>query len=125
MTDENHIPSKKRHGCLTAYLIFMLIANSATALIISGMIISYAEPMNWALPILTIACFFNLACVIAILKWKKWGFWGFSVSAIFIFGVNLSIGTPLGSSIGGLFGIAVLYGVLQIGKDNKGWSQLD
>ncbi len=125
MTDETGVPLKQRHGCLTAYLISMLIANSATALIITGTIITHAQTIHWALPIVAIAGFFNLACAIAILKWKKWGFWGFCVSAIIVFVANMSIGTPLGSSIAGLLGFAVLYGVLQIGRDNKGWPQLD
>ena len=39
----------------------------------------------------------------------------------FIFTRCLSIG----SALAGIAGIAVLFGVLQIGKENKGWTQLD
>jgi hypothetical protein len=67
----------------------------------------------------------NVLCAVALLRWKKWGFWGFVASAVAIFIVNLSIGLGPSSVLGGAVGVAVLYGVLQIGKENKGWPQLE
>ena len=120
---------KQRHGCLTASLVLMIIANSATALIylFGSSAIKQALPgmSSWALVVMEIFSTFNLICAIALFKWKKWGFWGFTVSGVVAFFVNLSVGIGIGHALIGIVGIALLYGVLHIGKENKGWPQLD
>ncbi len=121
--------NKQRHGCLTAYLILLIVANSATSLIYllgSKAITQNTSSMpEWAIPVLITFGVFNLICAIALFKWKKWGFWGCCISAVIMAGINLSLGLEIKSVIGGFVGIAILYGVLQIGKENKGWIQLD
>ena len=57
--------------------------------------------------------------------WKKWGFYGFCGSAAAALVVNLSIGVGPAQSFMGLIGVGLLYAVLQIGGENKGWTQLD
>jgi hypothetical protein len=42
-----------------------------------------------------------------------------------VFAVNLAIGLDIISAILGLVGVAVLFGALHIGKENKGWTQLE
>jgi hypothetical protein len=120
---------KQRHGCLTAILVVMIIANSASALMYllgSGFIRQNSPNMpDWAFPVLIVGSLFNLACAIALFKWKKWGFWGLAASSAVVFFINLSIGLALGSAVLGLMGIFVLYGVLQIGQERKGWTQLE
>ena len=120
--------NKSRHGCLTAWLIFMMIANSMSVLIyvLGGQAIKQAIPNSpgWLFPSLIVLSAFNLVCAIALFKWKKWGFWGFLGSSVAAFIINLSIGMGLVQSVLGLLGIAILYGVLNIGENNKGWSQL-
>ena len=120
---------KQRHGCLTAWLVLMIVANSATFLmyILRGQVIKQAFPKapGWAFTVLTVFSAFNLVCAIALFKWKKWGFWGFVVSGIVAFTVNLEIGLGIGQSLFGLLGIVLLYAVLNIGKDKKGWPQLE
>jgi hypothetical protein len=119
---------KKRHGCLTAWLVMMIIANSATALsyLLGSAFMKQTFPNapNWGFPVLIILGLANLICAIALLRWKKWGFWGTCASTIVIFITNLYIGTG-GAAILGLAGPALLYAVLQIGGENNGWSQLD
>ena len=121
--------SKKRHGCLTAFLILMVIANSLGAVIylLGSSFIKQNMPgmPSWVILITGIFSVFNFACAIALFKWKKWGFWGFLISSIIALFINSSIGLGIGQSLSGLLGIAILYGVLHIGKENKGWSQLD
>ena len=121
--------SKSRHGCLTAFLVFMIIANSVTAIIylFGSDAISRALPdaPGWVFLVLAVFSVFNLACAIALFKWKKWGFWGFCLSGGFALVINVSIGLGVGRSLSGLIGIAILYGVLHIGKENKGWPQLN
>jgi len=120
---------KKRHGCLTAWLVLMIIGNSATAFtyLFGGVGFSQAFPgvPGWAMPLLVLMSIFNLVCSVALLRWKKWGFWGFAATTVFALILNLSFGLSVGSALSGLLGIFILYGVLHIGKENKGWSQLD
>ncbi len=127
----NQAPAQKqRHGCLTAYLILMIIANSLVALMylprlrIIHDIRMLQWARAWAFPVLIVAGVFNVVCAIALLRWKKWGFWGFAVSTVIIFSVNLSIGLDIWPALLGLLGLPILYGVLHIGKEKKGWSQL-
>jgi hypothetical protein len=53
------------------------------------------------------------------------GLWGLVASAAVALGVNIAIGLGPLAAIGGIIGVSLLYGVLQIGKENKGWSQLE
>lgn len=123
------VRAKSRHGCLTAWLVLMLVANSASAL----MYIFGAENIRrnmpavpqWAFPVLIVFSLFNLACAIALFRWKKWGFWGFCASGIIALVINLYIGINPVTALSGLIGLALLFGVLQIGKENKGWPQLE
>ena len=120
---------KQRHGCLTAFLIVMIIANSFSTLVylIGGAVVRQTLPQapDWFLPAMVVLGIFNLICVVALFKWKKWGFWGFCASSMLALIVNTVSGINVGQSLLGLLGIAILFGVLHIGKDNKGWPQLD
>jgi len=111
---------KQRHGCLTAYLIFAIIVNVGVALYyVLGGLATFAIGA-----IFVVLLIFNIICFVALFKWRKWGFWGCVVCIIAGLCLNLYIGLgPV--SFSGLIGLAVLYGVLQIGKENKGWPQLD
>ena len=67
----------------------------------------------------------NVVFAIAIFQWKKWGFFGVIVNTIVAFGINMYAGVGIGQSVLGLVGVGVLFGVLQIGGDQNGWSQLE
>ena len=120
---------KSRHGCLPAWLVLVIVANSATGLMYllgsDAIRKTIPDAPGWAFPVLIVFSVFNLVCAIALFQWKKWGFWGFCVSSVVALIVNLAIGLGIGSALGGLIGAAITYGVLQIGKENKGWPQLD
>ncbi|MCJ7751468.1 MAG: hypothetical protein MUQ65_10305, partial [Armatimonadetes bacterium] len=117
------------HGCLTALLVLMIVANSAAGLLyLSGSgAIKQVLPgaASWVFPVMGILGLFNLVCAVALLKWRKWGFWGLVASSIVASLVNMSMGVGVGTSVVGMVGIALLYGVLQIGGENRGWPQLD
>jgi hypothetical protein len=121
--------AKQRHGCLTAWLVLMIVANSAVALMYllgsSALRRSLPNAPGWAFPVLIAIGVLNVVFAVALLQWKKWGFWGFCATAVAALFVNLSIGLGVGQSLIGLVGIAILYGVLQIGSANKGWPQLE
>jgi MFS superfamily sulfate permease-like transporter len=121
--------AKKRHGCLTAWLVLMFVGNSAAALIyllgIEGIRQRLPNMTLGAFSLLIVMFLFNLVCVIALFKWKKWGFWGACASTIVTTVVNISTGLGIGAFWGGVISVAILYGVLQIGEENQGWTQLD
>jgi FtsH-binding integral membrane protein len=120
--------AKKRHGCLTAWLVLMIVANSASALwyVLRSETIRRSLPnaLGWTLPVLIVVSLFNVVCAVALLQWKKWGFWGSCASAVVSLVVNLWLGLGTGVA-GAVVGVLLLYGVLHIGKENKGWPQLD
>lgn len=129
--EENSNVAKQRHGCVTAWLIMMIIINSLTAVIYlfaSDMITEnlpgdVSTPMIVLLGIIGIG---NVVFSVLLFQWKKIGFWGFIVTSIAALIVNLSIGLGIGQSVFGLVGIVVLYGVLQIKKDNvPAWDNLE
>ena len=121
--------TKKRHGCLTAYLIFMMIANTLAIVAYAGFgaAIQKANPgmPDWAMLVLPMFGVLNVVCAIGLFKLRKWGFWGFVISAAVVFFINIAIGLNILQALFGLVGIAIIYGVLQIGGENKGWTQLD
>jgi hypothetical protein len=107
----------------------MIIANVFVG--ISNIILSMTlseEELNFSKGILGfIGCFgiLNVIFAIAIFKFKKWGFYVFCASAAIVFVINLSAGISLINALIGLFGIVVLFAVLNIGKENKAWPQLE
>lgn len=114
---------------MTAWLILMIIANSLTALTYlfgSGAIQQqFPNAPGWAFPVLAVLGIVNLVCAIALFAWKKWGLYVFVATSVVAFVVNLTVGLNIIQALSGLVGIAVLYGVLHIGKENKGWPQLE
>ena len=67
----------------------------------------------------------KLVSAYAILSWKKWGFWLFSFICFFNLGLNLITGFQIPNGIFGVILAAMLLGVLHIGGDKKGWTQLE
>ena len=100
---------------------------ATVAYVAFGAAIKEANPgmPDWALIVLPIFGVLNIACAIGLFKLKKWGFWGFVISATIVFFINFSIGLNILQALLGFVGIAIIYGVLQIGGENKGWTQLD
>ena len=120
---------KRRHGCLTAWLILALIANSTTVLIYTlGSATfrpAYPNAPGWAASALILGGILNIVFAIALFRWKRWGFWGYVATIALTIAVNLVLGLNVVQAMPGLVGVAILYGVLQIGKEDKGWPQLE
>jgi hypothetical protein len=119
---------KKRRGCLTAYLTAGLIVNPAIVLLYPAggtpMKQTYPGAPAWGLPVLIVCGLVNILSLTALLRRKKWGFWLFTGMSLFTLLVNLAVGAGLFPSLFGLAGPALLYGVLQIGEEDKAWLQL-
>ena len=128
---------KERHAFLTAYLVLGITLNSFALL---GYLFKsvlnrpdFSGVPAWELIVVPIPPFFYIVCLIAILNWKKWGFYGVIATFILTFVIILTMGI-YGSGVMGIYGsgvfwgfvhIALLYGLLQIGGDKKGWTQLE
>jgi hypothetical protein len=118
---------KQRHGCLTALLILMILANSYLTLSYTVNLIGSmngASSLTWALVPLVFIALFSVICAILVFRWKKFGFWGYSILGVLVMVINLAMGAGAISFIS-LISPAVLFGVLHIGKENKGWPQLE
>ncbi len=129
---ENQAP-KQRHGCVTAWLIFIIIASSIAALgyvafIVNGDLIAaqgLSLPNELLAPLILISLL-NVLFAIMLLRWKKWAFWGFGVTALITLGINIAIGISISNSVLGLLGVVLLYGVLQIKQDGiSTWEHLE
>lgn len=113
---EQHISTaKNHHGCVVAWLLLCLVANLVTGLIL----------LTTAIPWLAAGIVINVVCLFALFQWKKWGFYGIVAMTIVNFTVNLLLGGSPESAISGLAGIAILYGLLQLGQPKTGWEQLE
>jgi hypothetical protein len=123
MADEN-----SRHGCLTAFLVVGIAANTIVILMytLGSAAMQAIQPNlpNWALPVLVGLGICNIAFFLAVFRWRRWGFYGFIATSVIAVIVNLSIGLSVVSSLLGLSGAAILYWVLQMGGQNNGWRQL-
>ena len=121
--------TKQRHGCLTAWLVLMIISNAFVSLFYivgsGSMNEQFPNAPAWAFPMLALLGVANVVFAIALFKWKMWGFYCFCATSVIAIVINLSIGMGIGSSIGGLVGVALLFGVLHIGKERKAWPQLE
>ncbi len=112
---------KKRHGCLTTWLIIMIIGAVIVAII---NLLGFSELQTWQLAAFIAIGILEVVFVIALFNWKRWGFWGICALAVITVIINLSL--ELGpTAFSGLIGVVLLYAVLQIGGENKGWKQLE
>ncbi|MFC5195367.1 hypothetical protein ACFPH8_08525 [Bizionia hallyeonensis] len=122
---------KQRHGCVTAWLILMIVVNAITALsyLIAGDSVSESFPgsvSNFTLIILALLGIANVIFAVLLFQWNKLGFWGFLSTSLVALLINLSIGIPIGQSLLGLLGIVILYAVLQIKREHvPAWDYLE
>jgi hypothetical protein len=98
-TDKPASPARKRGGCLTAFLVVMMIVNPIVAVLYfaGGSMIRQGLPdaPPWAIPVLGAFCLVNAACAVALFMWKRWGFYGFVISAVVALVVNIVVGLPI------------------------------
>ena len=128
--NENITTQKQRHGCVTAWLVIMIILNSLLAVVylfasdfITNNLQNSSKSMILLLGVLGVL---NVVFAVMLLKWKKLGFWGFIASSIIVMFINLTIGMGVGQSVFGLVGVAILYGILQIKSNNvTTWDNLE
>jgi hypothetical protein len=103
----------RRGGCLTAYLILMLIANCSTAslyLFATSLIReSLPDYPVWASPLLALFALANFGFAVALWNWKTWAMYGLVASMLVVTAINwLTLGL-----FGGILGL--LSGLINIG----------
>jgi len=121
------LKEKERHGCLTSWLILTTVISVMFIILYLGRAFyrQYTPDLPWwTIPVLVIIQLSEITCIIALFKWKKWGFWYFCVACGTAGVVNILLRVNV-TAIGAFVSIAVTFIVLNIGKENKGWSQLD
>lgn len=147
---------KKRHGCLAAWLVLVIISGAFTflsylmAILGKGMMRRllqspiYQNPslkdqvqqlkmfLNipaWFFMILMSLAAFSIIGAAALFAWRKWGFWCFLASNVVMLTLNIvfmssdTISIILQVAAYSLMAL-ILFGVLHIGRENKGWPQL-
>jgi hypothetical protein len=122
---------KYRHGCVTALLIFMMIANSAsvilylfaTEFISKTLSIEISDSDKIFLSLFQIA---NLISCILLFQWKKIGFWLYIVTNVATVVLSIYQGKGISQLWSALIGIALLFGVMQITTKNRKttWNEL-
>ena len=131
LTNEGPVKEKERHGCVTAWLVFIIVINSILALVYllaSDMITNNLPnpPSKSMILLLGLLGLANVVFAVLLLKWKKIAFLGFVATGVAACGINISIGLGIGQSLFGLVGIGVLYGILQIKKDEvSAWDNME
>jgi hypothetical protein len=116
---------KQRHGCLTAWLILMLIGNSLAGLLYlfaSGTIRrSIPNASAWALPAFIVVGIANIVFYIALFDGRNGNSMGCleRLSCRLSSVLSLSLGVPIVHVIFGVVGFLILFGVLGIGGDKK------
>lgn len=109
--------TKDRHGCLTAWLVLMIIANALTALSYVVRILprtihsTRSHTPAWALFLLAAGCIANVVFAVALFRWKRWGFFGALITTVLAFALNLKLGIKPAFAMIGFCGIIILYAV--------------
>lgn len=102
---------RKRGGCLTAFLVLMLILNPLTGLyyLFAGSTVRQSLPSmpGWVIPVLGLFALANFVFALGTWNWKKWGVYGFAASSLVIFVVNV-IAIGFVPALLGLVGLVIL-----------------
>jgi hypothetical protein len=105
-------PQRARGGCLTAMLVAMIAANSATAIayFADPVAVSQISPnFSEEIGLLLAACaVLNAFFAVQVFRWRRFGIYGIAVTAAISFAVNLHLGVPVEMSLIGLAGPVAL-----------------
>jgi len=128
--NSNYNYNKERHGCVTAWLVLIIIGNSLVALLYllanSRMLESTPDASPLMIYLLGFVALANVFFAAMLLQWKKIGFWGFTVTSICALVINININLGVVQSLIGIVGVGVLFAILQITKDGRStWQNLE
>ena len=122
---------KQRHGCLTAWLIYLVLAYSFSTIFYFfktdefSKIAQYNISENMILIRGSVAIF-GVIFSIMLLKWVKLGFWGILIISILLFIVQILNSDRIMPPFFILLCLVILYVLLQLKKGNvSGWNNLE
>lgn len=105
-------PEMPRGGCLTAFLVLMIVANAGTALLYflnPGPIIAQFPRLGGGpLALLGVGMLLNIVLATLVWQWRRVGVYGFIAVALVVFPINLYVGIPLIRATVGLAGPLIL-----------------
>lgn len=116
-----------RHGCLSAWLVLTLLAQCAAIawyITIGNINVPHASILFLHDALYIAGCVGSIACVIALFCWRRWGFGGIAAIAVIMFSLNVAFRYSLVPSILGFGGLAVLYGLLNMGGIRSAWRNM-
>lgn len=127
---------KKRHGCLTAWLITGIVVHAFLALIylfIDNDIILSSLPGNyggvWVVMLFKILGLLNILFFVLMLYWKKMGVILYAISTLIVFYINFTSGAndfyTILFSLLGLVVLAVLLILEEEETGKKAWDEMD
>ena len=120
---------KRRHILLTAWLVVGIVLNliALGGYILDSAAVAMILPSSslWALPILAVLALARIFCASALFLWQRWGFYAYAATSVVTIAINVAARISLVQSLQALIGVAILYGVLQIGGETSGWRQLE
>lgn len=123
--------NKQRHGCLTAWLIYLMLSYSIVSMGLffgSDIIVQkfqYIESENLLLIVASIAIL-NVLFILMLLKWFKLGFWGLLSTSTLLFIIQIMNCNNLLTPIITAIVILIMYGLLKLKKRNvSGWDNLE
>jgi predicted nucleic acid-binding Zn ribbon protein len=124
-----NVNKRRRHGFTTFWLTFSLISFTITGMVylyFSEAIAQYVDVSSELLIFLSLVSMAGIVGNVLLLCWKKIGFWIFIGISIVSFIINMRMGLNIAQSLSGIIGIAIMWGVLHIHKDDKtAWEQLE
>lgn len=109
---DNNQNEKKRGGCLTAFIVVMLVANIGMSLYYVVTTSGFSETSlivpAWTIPTLVFIGLLNIGFAIAIWNWNKIGVYGFWVNAVAAAAINISLGLTIFQAVFGFLGPIIL-----------------
>lgn len=123
--------NKQRHGCLTAWLIYLIIAYSFSTIFYFFKTDEISKVLEYKISENMILLRGSLGILgvifsIMLLKWVKLGFWGIFIISILLFAAQLVNDDNIMSPFFILLCLIILYALLQLKKSNvSGWDNLE
>lgn len=104
----------ERGGCLSTFIILMIIGNALSIFLYLGMgeKLTRAAHLPAYTPVIMIVFgMLNVVFAFMIYNWKKMGVYGLTVNSILILIANLMLGMGI-TSFGGLIGLGILFALI-------------
>ena len=105
-------PDITRGGCLTTFLVVLIVVNALVALpyfLYPGAIAHRFPRFTHGLLLLMGAgAVLNIILALLVWNWRRVGVYGFVAVSLVVFAVNLYVGVPILQAVLGLLGIVIL-----------------